>query len=151
MLTDDVSAITVDPSGAPWIVPGYPTTRLWADALTPKDKSSSGCHQLRPDLDKYLVPVERFCPSPQPVHKIFLLEIQPAPEISVTRLAYSEATQALTEFTFRHNFYRGLGLQSLHFNAVATLAKSTECFRVSRPEVPVMLGDLVSLIHQEMM
>ena len=70
MLADDVTGVVLDPSGRPEARAAFPATRLWADTVHTLDWHGRTRGRVHETLEKYLVPVERFCTSPRVARRL---------------------------------------------------------------------------------
>lgn len=150
MLSDDASAIEFDGEANPIILPSFPTTRLWGDSMEKLGEQKASNQKLRAELDKYLVPADRFCEEPQPVSRIFCLNTHNRPTIEIQQLAAADRFQTLSLYTFRKNFYTGQGLGQLYFESVMKLVNSIQVIKISRPESPFLLDELVEVITENL-
>jgi hypothetical protein len=63
MLSDDKAGVVLDDNGGPQVLPGLPLIRLAHDAVSVLRYPMNGC-QLRHGLEKYVLPVASFSPTP---------------------------------------------------------------------------------------
>ena len=150
MVSDDVSAIDFDGDDAPYILPSFPTTRLWGNALEKFGRPRENNIQLRTELDKYLVPADAFCAEPQPISRIFYLTKHNHADISLQKMADADRFQILSRFTFRRKFYPAQGIGQFYFASVLKLVKSVAMVKISRPESPFLLDELVSRVTENL-
>lgn len=149
MLADDVTAIDVDTSPGPIAFPAFPRMRLSAASVDrlglPADSLPRDWHR-----DKYQIPVENFCAETLPVHAIYNLEVHQAPEIVVDPVGGSQRFAIVSNNTYRYGFLKVLGLRHLHFQAAARLASAVDVRRVTRPESPFLIDQLVDRLQEEL-
>ena len=132
MLADDVTGVTVDTDGA-IAIPAFPAMRLWTDSLALLGKDQDDKLQVREDIEKYYVGIDRFRADPMPVRAIVLLQGHNGPAITVRPVTMANRVEALARYVHRKNFLRGLGLQRWGFDAVVRLAQSVDMIAVGRP------------------
>ncbi|MEP5152710.1 hypothetical protein [Planktotalea sp.] len=151
MISDDISALQFDGSETPKVLPAFPTRRLTKKAMSFFDIASGGLTPMRADKDKYLVPAPLFCEHPRPLHRAYLLHPQDGSPIDVRDLSAAEQFQYLTRFTFRRNYYKGLGLEAFSFQAVTTLAKNNSLTKIVRPTDTLEIHELADRVEQDLL
>lgn len=57
VLADDITVLDMDAPGGPLVLPSFPRIKLWRDALEGMDIPSHGLERIRPELEKYQLPV----------------------------------------------------------------------------------------------
>ncbi|AQA00235.1 hypothetical protein BWQ93_18560 [Sphingopyxis sp. QXT-31] len=135
MLADDVTGVVVGDAGAT-AIPAFPAMRLWTDSLSLLGKDADDKVQVREDIEKYYVGVDRFHGHPMPVRAVVLLQGHNGAAITSRPVAMANRVEALARYVHRKNFLRGLGLQRWGFDAVVRLAQSVDMVAIGRP----MLG-----------
>ena len=148
MLSDDVTAIMVQSDSGPVAFGSYPRLRLSAEAAARLDYPVEGLQRIR-DAGKYLVPVNRFCASPVPVHAIYTLGIHAEPNIRLESITTAQRFALLGANTYRYAFLKGLGLRQAHFHAATRLAKAVHIGSIARPASPFLLDELVDRLEVE--
>lgn len=135
VLADDVTAL--DEAGG--FAAGVPRLKLWKDALGKLDMTLEGLEQLRPQIDKYQLPLpSRKAPKKGslPVKAIYILssanELEPE-KFELKRIEGTTKFVALQNQTYRPHFMTGLGLKPRHLKLCAALAARTPIARITRP------------------
>ena len=149
MLADDVTAIDVETTPGPLAYPAFPRTRLSAGSI---DRLGLPAESLPKDWhrDKYQVPVENFCAETLPVHAIYDLDVHQAPDIRVDPVGGAQRFGIVTNNTYRYGFLETLGLRQIHFQSAARLARAVDVNRITRPESPFLIDQLVDRLQQEL-
>lgn len=149
MLADDVTAIDVDATPGPLAYPAFPRTRLSAASVErlglPVESLPKDWHR-----DKYQVPVEDFCTETLPVHGIYDLDVHQEPDIRVGPVGGGQRFAIVINNTYRYGFLEILGLRQMHFQAAARLATAVDVNRVTRPESPFLIDQLVDRLQEEL-
>ncbi len=148
VLTDDICVITMD-TGKPVAHPAFPRIHLWEDVL---DRLEQELPRLlvRAKLEKYGVPLEaQFAVQPLPLYAVYELAVGAIPSVTIQPLAYMEKFEALVTHTYRGQFVRGLGLRQRHFTQAATVARPVKVSRVTRPQEPFLLQELVQALEAD--
>lgn len=133
VLTDDISAVSIDGDGVPRVAPGVARMRLWADAMTALQADPAGAHQLRPGVDKFTVAIPQMAASPHPLVSICCLELYSGHEVVCDRLDGSSRFEALRQYTRMSRLVEGLQVQEHHFRAAAAVSARTPVWRLRRP------------------
>lgn len=83
-LADDVSAVQIV-DGMPYVAPGYPRIKLWADSVAHLGIDSAELPRIRADVDKYNVSVQRDVHKAYaPLAALYLLNEDDLPSVSVS-------------------------------------------------------------------
>ena len=148
MLADDMTGVVPDAAGRLVVLAAFPVTRLWPDAVHAlgwKDRTRGRVHEA---MEKYLVPVERFCASPQVVRAVCVLASHDRDGIEVGPLRASAAFRQMMRLTYRRAFLDGLGQRPAHVRTVVAMAKRVPVVRVVRPAHPFLLDALADRIEE---
>ena len=133
MLADDVTGVVPDGGGRPVALPTFPGLRLWANVLDELAWPRQSLERVRPELEKYLAPVERYHPAPLAVRAVFRLTFGDGDGVEIETLPAAGAFAWLLKSVYRGKFLRGLGQSPTHFRTVAGLARRVPVMRVARP------------------
>ena len=148
MLADDMTGVVPDAAGRLVVLAAFPVTRLWPDAVHAlgwKDRTRGRVHEA---MEKYLVPVERFCASPRVVRAVCVLASHDRDGIEVGPLRASAAFRQMRHLTYRRAFLDGLGQRPAHVRTVVAMAKRVPVARVVRPAHPFLLDALADRIEE---
>ena len=149
LLADDVCALRQE-EGPPSVLPAYPRTKLWRDALEALQTDRSGLSRVRAELDKYSLPLEAaFCSTALPLHAVYILCVHNDGAIKVEPVVGQAKFAALNDNTYRPRFIEGLGDKTAHYLACASMAKHARVALVRRPREPFLLRELAGLIERE--
>jgi hypothetical protein len=149
MLADDVSAVTLDEEGRPIAQPGFPTTRLWADAAEHLRHPVENLRRVRASLEKYHLPIDRFCAEPAPLRAAYVLTSHNQHDIRFEPVAGVARFSLWTRYTYRSKFLHGLDLRRTHFDTVGALAARVPMTLIARPDRLFLLDELVSRVAEE--
>ncbi len=134
LLSDDLTAITLDDAGKPQIVPAYPQLKIW-------DKTVSGLHYDKSSLEPVSEGVNKFSYQPRgqfsakavPLKKVFFLhKARNRPAVQTMNVAEIPG-EMLRNFPLPIELLSGENLQK-HFFQSIQCAKSAELLRKRRPE-----------------
>ena len=147
MLNDDVAAVEMDAGGKLRVLSAFPRTRLWADAIDALGWERSPQERVQEGMEKYQVPVERFCPTPQLLRAVYSLTHKTQQHVRIKRVPPGQVFEPLYKRTYRKGLLRGLRQGTLHIRTLAAIAKSVPVFRVIRPTYPFLLDALADRIN----
>ncbi|MDI9497136.1 MAG: hypothetical protein QM270_01455 [Bacillota bacterium] len=148
ILTDDVSAIDIDQEGIPYVLPGFPSLKLWKDAAERLGADVSGLSAVRTNVDKYRVDLEAsFCNQAVRLQNVFILEKDSRSEIRIDEIEGPDKVESLISNTYRYHFLKGQGIKPVHFQQCVCVANQAVFYRVTRPQAGFMLDQLVSAIE----
>lgn len=150
MLADDVSGIVLDDKDRPYVLPAFPSSRLWAESAAKLNRSTKEVTRVRAALDKYVFPVEHFCQETIPLlgvyvltkHECSAIELQPI-EQTVDKFTWLLAN------TYRKIFVPAVGWEQAHFQIIAKTLQTARVTKVMRPAHAFLLDELVEKIEQD--
>ncbi len=147
VLADDVCAVSLDEQGTPLLYPAFPHLKLWADMLETLAQDKATLQQVRPNLEKYALPLNKpFEQTPLPLHAVYQLTHHNKPDFEFEHLEQMKKFQILSNNTYRQHFLSGLGMRATHFRHVSAVANHVRVGRVTRPDYPLRLDELVELL-----
>jgi hypothetical protein len=150
MLADDISAIFLGNEQKPHIMPGFPRTKLWADAAEQLQIETTHLARTRPQLEKYEIHVpQQFESAPRLISRIFHLSANNHDELSINAIPKMQIVQTLVLNTYRHQYLDGLAMRNTHFHLLTKVAQSIPVTRVTRPRSPYRLDALVDMLMQD--
>lgn len=152
VLADDLLAVSL--AGEPLVLPGSPNLMLWADALGHLGIDGTSLRAVRPDLQKYLLPLhERFSTAPLRLHKIFSLAR--AAKLGLEPIEGREKVRTLAGHAYRRLFATGMKLSAEHSERVRAVAGPTPMVRAfwpdaTRPEIVWRLEEFADLLAEDL-
>lgn len=146
IVADDVCAI--DETGK--VISGMPRIKLWKDAAERLGIETEGLKRIRPQLDKFDVPLgDQFCREPLPVKAVYVLNIHDEDSFLFEPVEGMKKFSELACNTYRLSYMQGMQLASNHLQQCAKLAKQSRVISVSRPSDGFLLDELVDKILQD--
>jgi hypothetical protein len=147
VLADELCALDVDSGGARlWTASGH--LKLWADVLEKLGIATQGLARVRPELEKYDLPVNASSTRPVPVVAACSLAPSNTSELALTTLAGFDRFREWTDATFRLRFLKGMQLLGQHFQQIRALQQHVPIARVVRPRSPMLLRELADLVEK---
>ena len=146
MLADDVVGVVLDAAGRAVALPAFPSMKLWADTL--QALAWQGQERVRPELEKYIVPIERFRAAPLAMRAVFALEVHDRDGIEVRPVQAADAFPWHWKSIHRKRVARGHGQWPASLHTVAAMARDVPVVRVARPAHPFRLDELADRIDE---
>lgn len=132
MIADDKTVLYLE-EGRLVTVPGYPTVRLWRDALEAAGRDAVGLDKVDENYDKHLWRAPELHDASAEIGGVFLLRKARVDDVAVHRVDGIAAFRRILAATYRRRMVRGLGVQDTHFELAATLAGQVPVHVVLRP------------------
>ena len=148
VLADDVAGVVLDSNGRPVALPVFPRLKLWADALDALAWRGRAQGKVCEEMEKYLVPVERFRNEPQAVRAVCILGSHRQEGIEVEAVPAAAAFRQLWVHTYRRRRLHGLGQQPAHFRTLTAMVRRLPIMKVTRPAHPFRLDPLADRMEK---
>lgn len=146
ILDDDISVIRMM-DGKPFVVPGYPQMKLWADTIAGLKLEDMKSFKLRENIEKHGILINNsFSHKSLPVGKIFVLNAWNKETFDIVKLTGIEKFNVVRRHTFRMQFIDGLARQADHFRMIDGIAGNAEIYRIKRPRKGFLLDELMELV-----
>lgn len=150
LVADEVCVIDASGGGAPVVMPGYPALLLWKNTLAKLDLDFEPLGQVRPDIEKYVVPVNsRFCKSPRQLTHMYVLQSCNEDEVSVEPVEGFARFNTFLNNTYREQFLKGMGLSASRQKNVARVAPKVPVSKLSWPQKWDDIDDAIRLLEDE--
>ncbi len=145
MMADDVAGVVLD-DAVPTVLPAFPCTRLWADALDHLAWWPRVGRRVREDMDKHLAPIDEFYAFPLALRACFVLTVGGSGDIELSTTAPSDAFLWLSKYAYRKKYLVGLGQAGNQFRTISTVVGRVPVYRARRPAHSFQLGSLAEQI-----
>ncbi|MCK5135659.1 MAG: hypothetical protein KAR19_07725 [Bacteroidales bacterium] len=147
LISDDLSAISLNDSGACVAHRGIPFIKLWKDTsglLYPGGKYN----RVRPQINKYKIPVNKDKQMNEVwrIETIVRLTSRNNHEFQVHTISGANKLAMLREHVYRDQLIKGMGIMESHFHMLSLLAGQIRLFHVERPSLPLNVYGLRDLI-----
>ncbi|NKB87610.1 MAG: hypothetical protein GKS06_05265 [Acidobacteria bacterium] len=151
MLSDDVVGIVLDDEGAPQALPGYPQTKLWADAAEKFELDVEPLRQVRPNMKKFAVPThEQFLAEAVPLRALYVLASVNRDVFDLRPIENAGAFRCVLNQTYRRMFLPGLGMQATHFALATKVAATVPVKMIRRPNAGFTVKHLADMIELDL-
>ena len=155
LITDDLCPITFDDNATPFVQPGIPRLKLWADTLEhsgliqPGD--SSPLQRVRPELDKYALPLDdAFCREATALHKIYVLKISNHPQPLLENLTGLQKLDPLRQQQMGDEYLASIDRNRQWMTWLSNVARKTEVATLTRPNNRSSAEELADLIEEDL-
>ena len=139
VLSDDVAPI--DSTGC--AIPGFPRIKLWQDAAESLGIETRGLTRIRPEFEKYNVPLTCQEGDPARVAWIYALTKGPSADLEIERVTGAGKYKLLYDYTYRMEFIQGMNRQADHLRCCGQLAPQVAMSRLVRPEAGYDVDKLI--------
>lgn len=148
ILADDICAI----NNVGEVLPSFPQIKLWADAAMQLMINTRILKKVRPNVDKFAVPLrQQFHNKPTPLKMVYLLETHHEKEISMMTLEGMEKCHALQHHVYRKQYLSNRAREHLCFKQCMQLASIIEFVRIRRPIDGFTLDEMINKIKLDLM
>ncbi len=143
IISDDLSAITLNDSGKCVILKGIPFIKLWKDTVNILYPVGSFC-KVRPQINKYKIPLGNIdkVRVEIPIDSIVNLAARNEPSYRMRKISGAEKFSVLRDHAYRDQLIKGMGIMEHHFQMLIKLANQTEVFLLERPSIPMDIHSL---------
>ena len=148
MLADDVTGVVLDAAGRAVVLPAFPSMKLWADTL--QELAWQGRRKVRPGLEKYVLPVERFRAAPLAVRAVCALEVHDREGIEVEPVQAADAFWWHWRSVYHKRVMCVFGQRPAFFRIVAAMARRVPVVSVARPAHPFRLDEMADRIEEHL-
>ncbi len=151
LIADDITVVYAGAQGRPIAAPAFPQMKLWAQSLTALDTPAEGLTRIRPELEKYTLPIgDGFQAAPLPIKKLYLLHAHNKPEIEIKPVTGMAKIRVLRTQVYHRRVMEYMGADSAHFAAITALAMHTPVAIVRRSSDLLRLDELIALLETDM-
>lgn len=151
VMTDDVTALDLNSTSSPTVLPGFPQLKLWPEAAETLGNAPETSHQLHPELEKRAHITDRFSHTPLPLKCIYVLDDGPVLEIKP--LQGQEALAALMRNWYCARFgpqlLQATGVLS-HFLKCTDLVNRVTVCCLKRQNSLSALSDIAQLVEEHL-
>ncbi len=148
MLAEDLAAVRLDASGVAWVEPGVRVTKLWADSAVALGQPTAGLARVRPELEKFVVPVggAALADAAAPLDALYVLSAYNEPTILLEERRDARKFNALLDHTWQKLVVKRMGLHGAHFQRAVAVANQARIVRVQRPDGEFRLAELADAV-----
>jgi len=133
MVTDEISVVTVDSRGTHRVAPGPPAICVWRDVCDHFQVPTEALQRVRPNLQKYLWPVDHVTSQDLALAAVVLLEPTEPQPVQLRRVDGAPAFALLRAQIRAVRIAQAVRPARL-FSAVAALTSRVPVFRLTRPD-----------------
>ena len=146
VIADDISVI--GQNGKHLIVErGIPHLKLWKDVLVHLKKTDD-FSKVRPQLEKYRIPVTLLAEAPPSLSKMVILNVSNSKDFSYSEILGKDKFHLLRDNTYRLQFIDKMNQTEAHFRNLSRLVNSIQMFHANRPVDPLNILDFAKYISE---
>jgi hypothetical protein len=146
VITDDIASIKLV-KNKPYLVPAFPSLRLWQDSILSLDIKKLPFARIREGIQKMRVVYnDWFAKEPHQIKTVFVIKSSNSTDLSVTEIKGLQKFNYLKNNTYRLRLIEGKASQLAFFNQLAKISENVTLFEINRPKDPFkpnLLFDLV--------
>lgn len=147
LLADDISVL--DFQTTIHVPMGICRVKLWQDMTLALHHAPESAQRVRPNIDKYEIPLEQAELAPVPLHTIYILVPIKQAEITFEMLSGLEKLTVLQQHTYRQQMLIAPDYLRRQVNLFANYLDQIRLVRVKRPQYPVLLEDLLNRLEAD--
>lgn len=150
LISDELLVVRFDDQGQPWVIPGSPQIKLWADALVGTGGDLDSAVRVRSGVDKFSVNAAGIAPNELPFRGLYLLDA--GEELSIQPMSPSEAFMGIVPhlyvYRFGTSFLQATGIDR-PFQQLNQLLKKITVKRLLRRRDLSQLPQIAQQIEQD--
>ena len=153
IISDDISAISMDPSGIPMVLPGYPLMKLWRDSSDKLGLEWDDARLIRKKVNKMMVNInDKFVHHAVPLRQFYLLSYKNNGPVAIREVNGYKKLELLTGKIFRKNFLKKQesGTVDVFTEASKILPKIRIC-TLQRLQGIAHLDETIEMIEQDLL
>lgn len=149
-INDDISPVSVSGSEIT-ILPVKTKIKLWKDSLKKLKISENNLSNIRPDIDKFYLPVEKKIDEKCKLDYIFVLSSHQKDEYLARELNGLEKYNVLRKQIYRRIYLKGMPeTEKKYFKQLFLLAKNIPMIRITRPAI-CDINDTMDFIEKKIL
>lgn len=134
LISDDLSPLRFPENGGAEVLPGYPTMKLWGDALDRFGMPQGDLGQVLQGYNKWVLSArEVFTEEPRPVAAVFQLVPAEVDRVEIEHMQGMDAFITYAGQVYRMRAVPILGIEKEHFNFCTQMAETVPVYRITRP------------------
>lgn len=134
LISDDLSPLRFPEKGGAEVLPGYPTMKLWGDALDRFGMPQGDLGRVLQGYNKWVLSArDFFTDEPRPVAAVFQIVPAEVERVEIEQMQGMDAFITYASQVYRAKTVQVLGLENAHFAFCSQLAETVPVYRISRP------------------
>ncbi|MEI6434357.1 MAG: hypothetical protein WCP32_05890 [Bacteroidota bacterium] len=153
IISDDISAISINSSGLPVVLPGYPVMKLWRDSSDKLGLEWDDSRLIRERVNKMMVNInDKFLRHAVPLRQLYLLSYKNNGPVAIHEVNGYKKLELLTEKIFRKKFLKKQesGNVDIFTEASKILPKIRIC-TLQRLHGIVRLDETIEMIEKDLL
>lgn len=152
LISDELLAVRFDDQGQPWVIPGSPQIKLWADALVGTGGDPGAAVRVRSGIDKFNMNAVNIASNELPFHCLYLLN--GGEGLSIQPMSPSEAffgiVPHLYVYRFGTSFLQAMGMDRT-FQQLSLLLKKITVKRLLRKRDLSQLPEIAERVERDIL
>jgi len=153
IISDDISAISMDPSGTPVVLPGYPLIKLWRDSSDKLGFEWDEGRLIRKRVNKMMVNInDKFVHHAVPMRQLYILSYKNNGPVAINEVNGYKKLELLTGKIFRKNFLKKQESGTLDiFTEASKILPLVRVCTLERQEGIGHLDKTIEMIEQDLL
>ena len=132
------------------MIPSFPQIKLWADAAAKLTIDTTSLRKIRPNIEKFAVPLgASFCSSALPIKVVYLLNTHNQETLHTEQLTGINKFKPLLFQAYRPSYVQALPSEMEHKKQCGQLANRIAMVRITRPNAGHTLTQLAEYIEAD--
>lgn len=133
-LTDDVTPILFE-NEKPHIWPKTGKIKLWNDSLEQFNKKKSDLTKIRPEDEKYYLPMDSNTIEAHPLNTVLILQVTGNEKVSFEKVQKIEAFSYLHQEIYRREYLFAMPeAEAAYLKKISSICNEASIYRVNRPK-----------------
>ena len=153
IISDDISAIALDPAGVAVVLPGYPLMKLWRDSSDILGLEWDEERLIREKVNKMMVNIsDSFAQHPVPLRQFYLLSYKSSGPAVITEVNGYKKLELLTGKIFRKNYLKkGESCTLDVFTEASKILPQIRICTLQRMHGITHLSETIEMIEQDLL
>ncbi len=133
------------------VIPSFPHIKLWLDALNKLNIAHDGFRRIRPNLEKFSVPLgAQFCAQSLPLKTVYVLHTHHQEDVKCLPILGMKKLTPLQNNSYRMGYVKAMQQEKAHFGRTSFVAGHIDMVHVHRPQAGFKLDALVDVIEEDL-
>lgn len=150
LLADEVTPLTITPSGTLQVEPAVIDLFLWRTAIEKLAFPLASCIQARPGLERYLLPQQPVATTAQPLAAIYILGQSNLPEVQFEAITGQQRFLSLQNHAYNRYLPAAPALRQRQFLQLTMSLAKTHIHRLQRPRGDWSIPEIVDAIEHNL-
>lgn len=149
LISDDLSAVSINNSGSCILLKGIPFIKLWKDTVDTLYPAGS-FRKVRPQINKFKISLGSNNVGQEIlIESIINLTTRNESDFRLKEINGALKFSMLRDHAYRDQLVKGMGITNHHFQMLTKLANQSKLFHLERPSIPLDIDSLKDYVISE--